>query len=451
MKPLAKAPASRQLRSSLAQRIIMLMIVVSLLMISAFTLIQLMNQLNSITRENEMRSSLSALVLKNRMENLQRQFTDPAQAVAEMRTALYSLAAEKMAENAWILDKNQKIIATSDSSGEHVLNLSEKYMVETLFQKDFFERWFYTFRNPENNALDLYIPTVSDDGHLAYLIKASFPLGNIQSALNQVYIPVSLMILTVIFINLFLGALLSRNIIHPIRLLNEATKEIAGGKLDLRVNINTRDEIQELGETFNEMAVALEKMKLKAESANPLTKLPGNVTIQEEIERRIAENRKFVVIHSDLDNFKAYNDNYGISQGDIAIKLTAEILKEAVKEAGNANDFLGHEGGDDFVILTTPDKADTLTEYFIRRFDESIPQLYKPEDRERGFIIAKNRQGVICEFPLISISLAGVTNQNIPYKNYGEITNRMIEVKEKVKATKGSCFLLDRRIKPRED
>lgn len=452
MKPLEKTSSSpRQTHSSLAQRIILLMIVVSLLMISAFTLIQLMNQLSSITRENEMRSSLSALVLKNRMENIQRQFEDPARAAAEMKTALYSLAAEKMADNAWIMDQNQKIVATSDTSGEHVINLSEKYMIETLFQKDFFERWFYTFRDQQNNALDLYIPTVGDNGHLTYLIKASFPLGNIQSALNQVYIPVILMILAVIFINLFLGVLLSRNIIRPIRMLNEATKEIAGGKLDLRVTISTHDEIQELGETFNEMAMALERMKQKAESANPLTKLPGNVTIQEEIEKRIAESRKFVVIHSDLDNFKAYNDNYGISQGDIAIKLTAELLKEAVKEKGNANDFLGHEGGDDFVMITTPDKADILTDYFIKRFDESIPQLYRPDDQERGFIVAKNRQGVICEFPLISISLAGVTNQHIPYQNYAEITNRMIEVKEKVKNTKGSCFLLDRRLKPREN
>ncbi len=97
--------------------------------------------------------------------------------------------------------------------------------------------------------------------------------------------------------------------------------------------------------------------------ANPLTGLRGNIDIKEEIKRRIKENKPYAILYIDLDNFKSYNDYYGFLRGDNVIKLTAKILSDAVNLIGNERDFLGHIGGDDFVIITTPDKAEEMCKY----------------------------------------------------------------------------------------
>lgn len=144
--------------------------------------------------------------------------------------------------------------------------------------------------------------------------------------------------------------------------------------------IRTHDELEELGSTFNYMTEELIKMKKRAENANPLTKLPGNIVIHEEVEKRIRENKKFMVVYCDLDNFKAFNDKYGIAKGDQAIKLTADIFKEATKTKGDPDDFVGREGGDDFILLTTPEKAQEVADYIIKEFDKRVRNLYSQED-----------------------------------------------------------------------
>jgi len=439
-----KKNSTRKKKASLFWRIIVLMILVSFLMIATFTFIQLANQIRSITKVNDTKGSLAAVILKNRLEHLIEQSKTPEETASRIKEALFSLNQEKIIEDAWVISRQKKMIAGTNPIAHYTFNLSERYMIDTILNKELLDRWLYTFRDQERNRLDIYIPLVTHD-ELQYLVKASFSLENIQEALNQVYFPMSLMILVVILTNTILGFALSRSIIKPLFLLNEATKEIAKGKLELRVNIHTGDEIQELGETFNEMTTALAKMKEKAENANPLTKLPGNISIRDEIEKRIMEGQKFVVIHADIDNFKAYNDKYGLVSGDRAIQLTAELFREAIAQSGNPHDFLGHEGGDDFVLITTPDKVDALTEGFFRRFSEKILTLYSDEDKQRGYIIAKNRQGVICKFPPMSISLAGVTNVHRELRSYTEITNIMPEVKEKAKSMEGNIFILDKR------
>ena len=261
----------------------------------------------------------------------------------------------------------------------------------------------------------------------------------------EILIPISLTAVAVILGNLFLGFILLRTVVHPIIVLNKATKEIASGNLDLKVNIRTNDEIQELGDTFNDMTVALGKMKERAENANPLTKLPGNNVIREEIERRISSGDKFVAIHVDLNNFKAYNDRYGIAKGDEIIKLTSRVLENSTKNFGSVSDFIGHEGGDDFFLITSPDRAEAAAQEIISEFDSKIRTFYTKEDQDAGFIMEKSRRGELMKFPLMSISLAGVTNQFRPISSYAELTNIAVNVKSKVKQIQKSTFLLDRR------
>jgi len=185
------------------------------------------------------------------------------------------------------------------------------------------------------------------------------------------------------------------------------------------------------------------KMQRRAENANPLTKLPGNIVIMEEVEKRIAAGTKFTVIYGDLDNFKAFNDKYGIHKGDEAIKLCSVIFKEAVKHCGNSRDFLGHEGGDDFILLTSPDKTESIAQYIMSEFDKRVRSLYEQEDLQRGHIIAHDRDGQVKHFPIMTISLAGVTNQHRQITTYGQVTNIAAEVKKKAKSQQKSCFVLD--------
>lgn len=179
--------------------------------------------------------------------------------------------------------------------------------------------------------------------------------------------------------------------------------------------------------------------------ANPLTGLRGNIDIKEEIKRRIKSKELFAVLYIDLDNFKSYNDYYGFLRGDEVIKLTAKILSDAVELVGNDKDFLGHIGGDDFVIITTPEKAEEMCKYIISRFDSEIKFLYDKKDRERGYIETTSRRGEKLKFPFVSVSIAIVTNEFRDFRSDLEISEVAAELKKKLKQMKGSCYLKDRR------
>lgn len=179
--------------------------------------------------------------------------------------------------------------------------------------------------------------------------------------------------------------------------------------------------------------------------ANPLTGLQGNIEIQTEINQRIATKQLFAVIYGDLDNFKAYNDVYGFASGDRAIKLTADIIVDNAHNFGNQGDFIGHVGGDDFVIITTPNKVDGIVKGIISDFDSKIKALYCDEDVQRGYIVTSNRQGQVMKFPLISISLAIVTNEVRDLISHIQIAEIAAELKKKAKSMPGSSFAKDRR------
>ncbi|MDR0817797.1 MAG: response regulator [Clostridiales Family XIII bacterium] len=180
-------------------------------------------------------------------------------------------------------------------------------------------------------------------------------------------------------------------------------------------------------------------------NANPLTGLNGNLEIQRDITSRITKGTSFAVIYVDLDNFKAYNDVYGFSNGDRIIVLTADILKDQVALFGNSDDFVGHIGGDDFIMVSTPDKSNKICEEVIAEFDEKVLNLYNEEDRRKGCITTKNRRGEVDTFPLMSITLAIVTNEKREINSYVEVGDIASDVKKKLKTMPGSNYFADRR------
>lgn len=182
-----------------------------------------------------------------------------------------------------------------------------------------------------------------------------------------------------------------------------------------------------------------------ARRANPLTGLPGNTIIEEEINNRLNNGGKFWLIYCDLDNFKSYNDKYGFEQGDKIILLTARILQYCLKKYGTKNDFVGHVGGDDFVIITQLNNAERICSRIIKIFDRLIPGRYRSDDRAKGGIAGMDRQGLNKWFPFVSISLAIVECYNTKNLTSQKIVHLSAELKKYAKSIEGSVFVKNRR------
>lgn len=183
--------------------------------------------------------------------------------------------------------------------------------------------------------------------------------------------------------------------------------------------------------------------EMRAQS--PLTGLPGNVRIEEEIDQLVESGREFALLYVDLDHFKAYNDHYGFMRGDQVIQATSTLLEEVSRDVTGGEAFVGHVGGDDFVLIVSPDKATDVAEAVVARFDAEIPVLYDPEDRERGYVEVANRRGELQRFPMLSISIGIATTQHRAYAHYAEAVAIATEMKTFTKATAGSSWALDRR------
>lgn len=442
-----------QTKLTLQSRITAYLIIMAAVLTAIFTFLQINNQLNTLTQHNIYRAKSGVMLVKNALENALLETVDARQHPAVLESAIRSLTQSGIAENVDIINQEGQIIATTNKySRLSKLSGREELILKTLFKPTKQSQQHKPQINKDKRLIIQYVPinqlvvsspeTADVSSKVFYIARVNHSLGNINDALKGVYLPVIFVAIMIIFANVILSVILSKIIIGPLGVLNNATKEIASGKLELRVNLPTGDEIEEVANTFNDMTAALARMKERAENANPLTKLPGNNVIHEEIEKRLADKIKFVVVYSDLDNFKAFNDKYGIGAGDVAIKLTAQIMQESLK-AGAPNDFLGHEGGDDFVLLTVPEKTEAVTKYITTEFDKRIRSLYTKEDLDRGYIVAKSREGEIKQFPIMTLSLAGVSNITRPLTSYGEITNICASVKKVAKKIPGSVFVLD--------
>jgi len=179
--------------------------------------------------------------------------------------------------------------------------------------------------------------------------------------------------------------------------------------------------------------------------ANPLTRLPGNVSILNELVRRLESKSLFAVCYLDLDKFKAYNDTYGFEHGDEVIRETARILIRTTQQCGNADDFIGHIGGDDFVIVTTPDAVDNLCKIIIDDFEKTVPSFYNETDRQKGYIIAKDRKGKEQKILLLSISIGVVTNEFRKIEHVAQIGEIGAELKSYAKGLERSNYIKDKR------
>jgi diguanylate cyclase (GGDEF)-like protein len=185
------------------------------------------------------------------------------------------------------------------------------------------------------------------------------------------------------------------------------------------------------------------KREMKDES--PLTGLPGNNRVQEEIENRVTSGHDFAMLLVDVDRFKAFNDHYGFPRGDKVIQDLAEMMQGIVDEFGGEEGFVGHLGGDDFVVVVGSSAAALVADTIVQRFDASAPGYYDEEDLQRGWIEVLNRRGEPQHYEQISLSIGIASTQRRTFAHFAEVMAIATEMKNFTKTTPGSSWATDRR------
>ncbi len=203
--------------------------------------------------------------------------------------------------------------------------------------------------------------------------------------------------------------------------------------------------------SLNELAARVAgvlRRNRRALQSNPLTLLPGSPAIEVEVNRRIASLEPFACLYADIDHFKAFNDVYGYSKGDQVIRAAGESLRAASAEYGLPDDFLGHIGGDDFILVTRPSVVRNIAASVAAHCDESFPNFYLPAHRSSGFVVTRSREGSVSKIPLITMTLAAATTENRPIEHYAEVVETLGDIKRYLKGRDfdgTSAFLIDRR------
>jgi GGDEF domain-containing protein/CHASE3 domain sensor protein len=249
-----------------------------------------------------------------------------------------------------------------------------------------------------------------------------------------------------IFFGLGFTIYLNFHLSSSMRQLKEATHLIGQGRFDRVPTIKaTDDEVGDLAESFKWMTKRLQELEEINLDANPLTRLPGNLAIERALLLRLKEGASFAFCLIDLDNFKAFGDRYGYARGSEVLKKVSRIMIRTVQTLGNKGDFIGHIGGDDFVLITEPVRVEKLCEMIIKEFDEAIPDFYDGEDRKRGYIISKDRRDVEQTFPLMTLSIAVVTNQRRQINTPMQVAEIAAQLKQYAKTFPRSIYVVDQR------
>jgi PleD family two-component response regulator len=220
--------------------------------------------------------------------------------------------------------------------------------------------------------------------------------------------------------------------------LNEKVRGLEGGANDYLVKPYSNDEL--LLRVRNVL-----EWNIRQKEANPLTGLPGNTAIERELIRRISQKKPYAFLYIDIDNFKGFNDYYGYQKGDEIIGFLAAILTKTIEKLGSKEDFIGHVGGDDFVMIASPTRAEFMAKYIIDEFDKGALLLLNDDDVKRGYLEVRDRQGELKRIPVMSVTMALVMSTDNKIEHFAEINDIASSLKEYGKRIKGSVVVKERR------
>lgn len=177
-----------------------------------------------------------------------------------------------------------------------------------------------------------------------------------------------------------------------------------------------------------------------ARNSNPLTGLPGNFAINEKLQE-VLLFPMFSVLYIDIDSFKAFNDTHGFRSGDELIRETAAIIGDTLQLYFNESAFVGHIGGDDFIVVIPNYEYEPICRSIITRFDHMSRRYYREDELIKGYVQATNRKGKLENVPLLSISIAVVSNQEAAFQTVDQLSKEAAKVKKRCKSIKKSIYL----------
>jgi diguanylate cyclase (GGDEF)-like protein len=176
---------------------------------------------------------------------------------------------------------------------------------------------------------------------------------------------------------------------------------------------------------------------------NPLSGLPGNVLIEEKMIKFLQDDSKpYSLLYLDLDHFKEYNDSYGFKRGDLLIKEISNILSKYVLLNDHEDSFVGHIGGDDFIAILPHYHYELTCKYIIHEYKNRIKEYYDASDWNNQFVYTKDRSGQFGKIPLVTLSIAVVTNEYNRFHSLDEISKKAAKVKKQCKLKDESCFIV---------
>ena len=303
---------------------------------------------------------------------------------------------------------------------------------------------------------DMSARTVVDEmaGKIRYIqINVDQAISDEMNRIARQSVKDAHMTIGIALLSLVLGVafalILTRNISKPLKKLQTAAGIIAEGNLDHKIEARRDDEIGALAKSFAEMTKRLKDLEELNLDASPLTGLPGNLAIENKIDQMLAKREKFSLCQVDLDNFKPFADKYGYAWGSEVIKEVASLLTGYISDGGMNELFIGHIGGDDFVVIGEPDQVESICRKLVVDFEKRIMSYYAKEDAQNGYFIGKNRQGIRQKFPLITITAAIVTDDGSRFKNPLDMARMAADLKEYAKMLPGSNYVTEQYIEKR--
>lgn len=429
-------------RDSVITGLSILYIAITLINISVFNLLIWENQSKQILKNASLFGEIKGTGLKHIMnKHLKNEESISAFALENLQREVAHIGVEDFQ----IIDNTGQSLYKKHAGSSMHSERRVSYLKEAIQTKSFINRIFMCNINLELKTLDLFVPFMYDKGKKG-IAMTTLPIDAIDEQLNSLYKQCLLVSIIIILLHIVFAGIVAKFVINPIQQFLPAIQEVSNGNFQARVDFSGTDEIGLLASSFNDMCLEITRMQDEAKDSNPLSGLPGNIRISQVINKYIAEENEFAVLYCDLDNFKAYNDLYGFSKGDEVILYCRDQFLKAAQSEEVYNIFVGHEGGDDFVVILPFECCETYVEIFIASFDAGIAAFYNQEDALRGYIHSVNRRGVKEFFPLIGVSIAGVNSKYNRFNHFGEVVHAAVDLKKYVKAQPGSAYKMCERV-----
>jgi GGDEF domain-containing protein len=430
---------------SILFRVALLYIIVTVLNISIFIVLVFENQLDLIAENAILETQHTGSNLKYRIENI----VSGGEELEEDTTGKIFKEAVRLGIPSLALYSDTGSFLAAFEGGRRVQRPDAgeeliKLINIALTKREFEEKLFFHQLDRQSQLIHLYIPFIHNFDNTAVAV-IELELKDVRRQMAFLYRQALILGALIIGVHSLFAFIVSKMVVQPLRTLTRATQEISLGMLDTRVPIVRDDEIGQLANAFNEMSVALKGIRDEAKEANPLTGLPGNTQIILRLERRLLETGEFCLMYIDIDNFKAYNDKYGFTRGDEAILYTRDCILQVAARQEFERMFIGHQGGDDFVVICDYEYWEDYARQLIQTYDGGISRFYNNTDNQNGYIESKNRLGQRQRFPLMSISVAVATNNHRRFSHPAEMVEVVAEVKSYLKTKEGSIYKIDNR------